>query len=54
MSTVGQATTYPDLQNLRIYIVSEGKQEQSLIAKGEVTAFIRPTDVVREKTGQKI
>lgn len=53
MSTVGQAPTYPGLQTLSLYVVSEEKQEQSLVAKGEVTAFIRPTDVGGEKNRPK-
>lgn len=54
MSAVGQDPTYAGPQTLSLYIVSEEKQEQSLVAKGEVTAFIRPTDVVEEKTGQEV
>lgn len=49
MSTVGQAPTHPGLQNLSLYIVSEEKREQSLVAKGEVTAYLRPTDVTGGK-----
>lgn len=51
---MGQDPTYPGLQTLSPYVVSEEKEEQSLVAKGEVTAFIRPTGVVGEKTDQKV
>lgn len=50
---MGQAPAYAGVQTLSIYVVSEEKQEQSLVAKGEVTAFTRPTGVVWGKTGQK-
>lgn len=53
MSTVGQAPTHPGLQTLSLYIISEEKREQSLVAKGEVTAYIRPTDVTGGKKGAK-
>lgn len=37
------------LQTLSLYAAREEKQEQSLVAIGEETAFIRPTDVVGGK-----